>query len=137
MATVESLAAKFAEFEIAINSLKTARDADAEKFAKEKADIEMAYAKRIEVLETRLNETRGNSVHAENARPVPDFTGKFPETLVTTDLKTFKGSEAPLTHIKTFKNQMIIKGVQPGQWPYLFPLSLGPNPASWFYWLEC
>ena len=131
--TIESLAARLDVFLLTINVFKASKEADVAKFAKEKAELIEAHSKRIQVLETRLNETRGHSVHAENAKPIPNFAGKFPEALVTTDLKIFKGSEAPLTHIKTFKNQMIVKGVLAEQWPYMFPLSLSPFPATWFY----
>ena len=93
-------------------------------------------AKKFEVLDLRLNSTKGPSIHDENQRDVPNVREKLPEELTLTDLPKFTGAEDPLIHVKAFKGKMAVKRVGKDYWHLVFPHSLGPNPQSWFYSLD-
>ena len=94
------------------------------------------YDKKFEVLDLRLNETKGPSIHDENQRPIAEIGDRLPGKFVMNDLSKFTGNEDPLVHVKAFKGQMTLKGVGKDFWPLVFPHSLGPVVQSWFYALD-
>ena len=69
------------------------------------------FDKKFEVLDLRLNETRGPSIHDENQRSVTNVRERLPEKLALNDLSKCMGSEDPLVHVKAFKGQMALRGV--------------------------
>jgi len=130
--TVGELAIKVDELYSMFKELQRDRQEDVECFVKRKAEQAEAYTKRIRVLESCLNETKDSSIQSKKPCSTPESPENSLKASVPSGPKLFKGSEDPLTHIKTFEEQMFINGVPSEQWPTTFPYSLGPAPAAWF-----
>jgi len=131
--TLEELHAKVDMVLSIVEGLQRDRQEDSEWFAKKKTEQTKAYTKRIRVLESRLDEQKDMPSPLEEKFSTPDLSESILETLVHFGPKLFKGSEDPLTHIKTFEERILISGVPREQWPTTFPYSLGPTPAAWFH----
>ena len=51
-------------------------------------------------------------------------------------LPKFEGTEDPLVHIRAFKGQMNLYGIEKEFWPSIFPQTLETVPQYWLYKLE-
>jgi hypothetical protein len=130
-----------------INETVTALAASFDAFASEQREnyanlsalvkSEMANnKKKFRVIEARLNETRGLSIHDENEIQPLNIKEKVPPKINLSDLPKFKGDENPLVHIRTFKGYMGIQGIEKECWPTFFPYSLEAVPRTWFYSID-
>jgi len=67
-------------------------------------------AKNLQIIDMRMNETRGLSIHDENDRVIENIREKLLEKLALNDLPKFMGTEDPLIHIKAFKAKWPSRG---------------------------
>jgi len=87
-------------------------------------------------MEMRLTEAKGHSIYKENETEFKSIKDKLPGKTVLSDLPKFKGTEDPIIHIRAFRGQMSIKGIDKELWPTIFPHSLETIPQAWFYSMD-
>ena len=87
-------------------------------------------AKKFQTMEMRLTEAKGHSIYKENDIEFKSIKDKLPGKTVLTDLPKFKGTEDPRVHIRAFRGQMSIKGIDKELWSTIFPHSLETIPQA-------
>ncbi|KAL9235935.1 hypothetical protein vseg_010655 [Gypsophila vaccaria] len=101
----------------ALTNLETeinqARKLEAEKYEIGLKDEAEKNSRKLQTMEERLNATQGFSIHAENDFIPRNIKDELPNKLALSDLPIFQGNDSPITHIRAFKGQMGIKGVNP------------------------
>ena len=108
--TLEELTSKVDMILSIVEGLQRDEQEVSECLAKRKTDQTEAYAKRIRVLESRLNEPNNSPTLREKHSSTLNLSESVLETLVHFGPKLFNGSEDPLTHIKAFEDRMRING---------------------------
>ncbi|KAL9232990.1 hypothetical protein vseg_008037 [Gypsophila vaccaria] len=116
--------------------MSQARKLEAETYELRLNDEAEKNARKLQTMEERLNAAQGFSIHAENEFIPGNIKDELPNKLALSDLPIFQGNDSPITHIRAFKGQMGIKGVNPKHWAMLFPYSLAAVPKGWFYSLH-
>ena len=98
---------------------------------------DLASAKqKNELLEARMTDHRSDSIHAENRIGFKNIRDELREKVSVADLPKFKKTEPPIVHIRAFKAQMNLLGLDPKFWPSIFPQTLDAASQVWFYYLD-
>ncbi|KAL9241300.1 hypothetical protein vseg_015426 [Gypsophila vaccaria] len=119
-----------------VTEMNQARKLEVEKYELRLKDEAEKNSRKLQTLEELLNAAQGFSIDVENDFILRNIKDELPDKLALSDLPIFQGNDSPITHIRAFKGQMGIKGVNPQHWAMLFPHSLAAVPKGWFYSLH-
>ncbi|KAK9732549.1 hypothetical protein RND81_04G006400 [Saponaria officinalis] len=121
---MEQLQLQIQQLATMLTQSNAAHEAKLEQMGKRFKDEAYRSTKKLQIMEERLTNARGYSIHAENENISNFIKDGLSNKQALCDLPIFKGTESPLVHIRAFKGQMALKGVDQDLWPSIFPHSL-------------